>query len=147
MPNIDLQRQEDARRQQEDMKRREEEITRRRMEERRRQDQDGVARRQEDANAAANAALGIRRNANQTQSHAPVSYRQPSSNFDVNLVMPLESPTRYEDDSTDAESVTHGSSLRVRRTDKPQGNDSTPSRTPHRKYVFSTWIPFRTLDL
>jgi STAM-binding protein len=134
----DLQRQEDARRQQEEMKQREEEITRRRIEERRRQEQSGIARRQEEANAAANAARGIHHNPNQNLSLAPGSYRSTT-------VMPLESP-RYEDDSTDAESVAHGSSLRVRRTDRPKGTDSTPSRTPQRKYVFSTWIPFRILD-
>jgi hypothetical protein len=132
--NMDAQRrQQEFELQQAEMKKREEEIIRARR-------QGDIARRQEEADDAARAA---RQNLAQTPSHpiAPrgmgpsriPSFPDQQLGNDVPLTMPLESPTRHDDDySTDRESVTDDQAPWHRDRHPPAG---TPTRTPVRGYV------------
>lgn len=72
--------------------------------------------------------------------HAPTANsRPPSFNFEeVPLIMPLESPTRYEGDSTDSESV-HNGWRRGGKPKQPLDYNRTPTR-PLRRCVFSTRV-------
>ncbi|KAI0062561.1 hypothetical protein BV25DRAFT_1885276 [Artomyces pyxidatus] len=90
----------DPRRQQDEMRRREEEV-RRRVEERRRQEQDGIVRRQQEANAAADAA---RQSVTVPAPQTPSTIAMPTATFSRGasagfLQMPLESPTRPQAES------------------------------------------------
>jgi STAM-binding protein len=156
-------RQEDARRsqqqqqykhQQEEMRRREEEITRRRLEERRKAEQEGIAKRQQESDLAARAE---RQNVSVPSSSAPPSQYQTQmgapaatsamrapralsstsasflDTYSDSLSMPLESPTRYEGDSTDSEAVGDGSNSVWRHI----RNGRHPLRAPPKRYVFS----------
>jgi STAM-binding protein len=135
--NLDAQRrQQEFDRQQAEMKRREEEIVRART-------QGDIARRQEEADAAARA---TRQNLASAPSYpsAPQgvgpsrvpSFPDPQMGNDMPLPMPLESPTRYDDEySTDRESVTDDQAPWHRSRNQPAG---TPTRAPVRSYVIST---------
>jgi STAM-binding protein len=180
------------RQQQEEMRQREEEITRKRQE-KRRQEQDGIARRQYEADEAAqavrhniavnNSGLTVDNTPSSLSSTPSMSYSTstansslastPSSSFyattptqaaftpglqapmavisrppsfigqfdEAPSMMPLESPTRYEGDSTDSESVTTNKTHDWRRKPKPLiDNSRTPTRAPARRCVPSTCI-------
>lgn len=179
--------------QQEEMRQREEEITRKREQKRRqeqRQEQDGIVRRQKEADEAAravrhnitvnNTSLAVDHTPSSLSSTPSMSYSTstassslastPSSSFyattptqaaytpglqppiavksrppsfvgrfdDVPSIMPLESPTRYEGDSTDSESVTTNGTHDWRRAGKQKQlieNSRTPTRAPVRRCV------------
>jgi hypothetical protein len=138
--NIDAQRrQQEFEQQQAEMKKREEEIIRARR-------QNDIARRQDEADdAAAAAARAARQNPAQTpsSSHLPAprgmgpsripSFSDSQLGNDMPLPMPLESPTRHDDDySTDRESVTDDQAPWHRDRNPPAG---TPTKTPIRGYV------------
>lgn len=122
-------RQQEFELQQAEMKRREEEIIRAKR-------QGDIARRQEEADDAARAA---RQNLAQTPSHliAPrsmgpsriPSFADSQLGVDVPLPMPLESPTRHDDDySTDHESVTDDQAPWHRDRNPLAGTPKTPVR-------------------
>lgn len=123
--------QQDFDRQQAEMKQREEEIIRARR--------NDITRRQEEADATARA---TRQNLASTTAARQPAYRGnspsgllgfPEPQNDIPLVMPLESPTRNDDDySTDRESVNEG--LVPWNRNRSQGDVGT-SRTPVRSYV------------
>lgn len=137
------------------MRRREEDITRRRMEERRRE-QDSIARRQQEEVAT----RAMRHNINAEPSSS--SYQEPQSSavqmptavnshrppslldqYPTNdLIMPLESPSRYEGDSTDSETITDNQSAAWRHArasgrhkNQNVDNNKTPTRANIRRYV------------
>ena len=132
--NLDAQRrQQEFDRQQAEMKRREEEIVRARR-------QGDITRRQEEADEAARA---VHQNLTQTPSRLPAPHGMGPSRIpsfpdsqmgnDAPLTMPLESPTRYDDDySTDRESVTDDQAPWHRSRNPPAG---TPTRAPVRGYA------------
>lgn len=121
-------RRQDFERQQAEMKHREDIIRHRR--------QNGIARRQEEADADARAA---RQGLTPSPSH-PHHGQSPShiphfpGPHDASLLMPLESPTRNDDGySTDRESVTDS---QVPWHQPKIQHTTTPTRAPVRSYVF-----------
>jgi STAM-binding protein len=132
--NLEAQRRrQEFERQQEEMKRREEDIIRTRR-------QNDIARRQEEAEAAARAA---RPNLPATPSQFPAprgvgpsripSFPEQQIGDDAPLIMPLESPTRHDDEySTDRESATDDQAPWHRARAQQAG---TPTRAPVRGYV------------
>jgi hypothetical protein len=151
--------QEDARRlqqqqqQQEEMRRRGEEITRRRTEERRKAEHDSLAGKQraDERGVPSYPSSSPTAIQHQYRPHQPtttptstvraptaVANRPPSflDSFSQALVMPLESPTRYDGDSTDSEAVGDGlgSVWRNTRMGKYKADSGgTPSRPPGRR--------------
>ncbi|KAF9484282.1 Mov34-domain-containing protein [Pholiota conissans] len=139
--------------QQEQMRLREEEITRRQAEQKRKQEQEGIARRQKEADEAAQAvrlapaayptpstsssspmfpnytggSTAVSTPSSSFYQHAPITYPQvqpPQQYQAVPMIMPLENPSRYDGESTDSESL---HSFDIRRMHKPEHR--TPSRT------------------
>ncbi|PSS34205.1 hypothetical protein PHLCEN_2v1755, partial [Hermanssonia centrifuga] len=129
-----LKREEDVRRQQSDDERREEERSRRRADERRRQEQDGILRRQQEAEASARAArreiVAASGSVTTPQPSRPASSSQNTSFTDpygrAPPTMPLESPSRYDDD-TDVE----GTYDRNMPWQRSRHADQTPTKAKH----------------
>ena len=128
------QRQQEFDRQQAEMKRREEEIIRARR--------NDITRRQEESEANARA---TRQNLAPTtqpayRGNSPsglTGFPEPQPGNDIPFVMPLESPTRNDDDySTDRESVNEGQTPWHRNRSQDVGT----RRTPVRSYVFARVI-------
>ncbi|TFK64654.1 Mov34-domain-containing protein [Pluteus cervinus] len=157
--------------QQEEFRKREEEIVRKRAEQKRKQEQDGILRRQHEAESAARVArqtiasvnpnvgppgpssgIGLGSSSTSvlyqpptrslTPTPGPNTYyqQQPSGHIQTTSLggsyseipprLPLESPTRYEGDSTDSESV-HNLDWRRVKQRQVMDQNRTPTR-PHR---------------
>jgi STAM-binding protein len=131
----------------EDSRRLEEETARRRVEEKRRVEQEGITRRMQEAEAAAQALRQSSGGSSTGHSQYPSQLISASSavrapkavssrsaafldTFPEAMQMPLESPTRYEGDSTDSEALGDGlnSYMRHTRGIKHNGPPKAPAR-------------------